>query len=166
MDNVTIVKLTPQQWQELKQIRLHALESDPDAFGRTHEELSQKTDEQWMQQLQNPHLHYFIAKVNDEHVGVVGIAKDREEDDTTEIVSMFVKKPHRRRGIGKTLLHHAVSHGKQQHNSQKAKVWVYKHRDDAVNFYKKHNFTPAREINTDPSIDPRYHNTYQMEMPL
>lgn len=156
-----IVKLEPEKWQELKTIRLEALLSDPQAFGSTYERSSKKTDEEWQTQASDPNLHYFLAKDENRVIGMVGLAKSKDEEDVYELISMYTNKEYRGRGIGKALANAAIIEAKKL-GAKKVKLWVYR-GSSTVDFYKVCNFVVVKEIGKDPKLPQMYHNTFVME---
>ena len=49
---VKVIKLTPEDWENFKAIRLKALETDPTAFGSSYKQEVNRSEEIWKQKLE------------------------------------------------------------------------------------------------------------------
>lgn len=65
-----IIKLTSEDWEKYKNIRLEALRKDNIAFGTSYEEALNKKDEEWKATLEKPDRYLFFAKDKNEIVGL------------------------------------------------------------------------------------------------
>lgn len=163
MGNIQIESIDRNNWEELKQIRLEALLSDPDAFESTYERSSRKTDEDWKAQAGDPMVYYFLAKEKEQVIGMVGLAKSRDKEDTLELISLYVNKLYRGQGIGKALVNATLQQAKTMDDIKVVKLWVYRDRQSTVDFYKACGFSITGEITDKSDLPKWYHNTFVME---
>jgi ribosomal protein S18 acetylase RimI-like enzyme len=168
MDGIQIIRLAPEDWQSLKVIRLESLKSDPAAFGGKFEDESTNPDEKWQERASDPNRFFLVAKDGERIVGLVGIAKSRDlgEEDVSILLSMYVNREYRGRGIGKALVKSAIDQAREIPQMNKVKLWVHEEQVEAFSLYKSCGFICTEKIGEDPELDPMYHNTTVMELPL
>jgi RimJ/RimL family protein N-acetyltransferase len=75
--SVSIRRLREEDWQELRAIRLHALQSDPSVFRSNHEKESAMTEADWKGLLQTEDAAIFLLVDEVAPIGMTGIAVDR-----------------------------------------------------------------------------------------
>ena len=98
-------KLTPDDIETLRTIRIESLRSDPDAFGSTLAREEGRTDDDWRSWLGRGAT--FVAEDDEGPVGlVVVIAHD---PPPAGIYAMFVSPRARRGGVGKALVEAALA---------------------------------------------------------
>ncbi len=103
---VSVVALGPEDWRDLRAIRLEALRSDPAAYSSTYEETLARPDEHWRQRLANDQNVHLLARAQSRPIGMVGgyLGSDEGDDSVAVVFGMYVTKKHRGRGIGRLLL--------------------------------------------------------------
>ena len=83
---IEIVKLTVNDWQEYKKIRLDALQNAPQAFGSSYADNREKPDSYWQSRLEdaaNGNGSWLLfAKENQQLVGIIGAFIEENEPDT------------------------------------------------------------------------------------
>ena len=76
MDEIKIIQLFPDRWQEYKELRLEALQKDPQAFGQKYEKAREFSDEYWIDHLERSRtkdkILVFFAENNRKLVGMMG----------------------------------------------------------------------------------------------
>jgi len=103
--------LHPDDWPIYRDLRLCALADAPDAFGSTHAEESQRTDDIWAARLAAPalgsHLQGwpFAAEVDGTPVGLAWV---RMEGAVAWLYQVWVAPEARGRGVGAALLDAAI----------------------------------------------------------
>jgi RimJ/RimL family protein N-acetyltransferase len=85
--DVSIRQLTENDWREFSQIRLKALQSDPNVFGSNYEMESQMTEAEWRMRFHPIDAAIFLVFENDTPIGTACVAVDR--DDPTKKVALF-----------------------------------------------------------------------------
>src|SRR4051794_38922740 len=96
--NITIARLSPEEWVRLKTIRLRALADAPAAFGTTVEDASAWPIERWQAQCRT--IPTFVAAASGLDVGMVRCVRDVERADTGWLISMWVAPEVRRQNVG------------------------------------------------------------------
>ena len=99
---MSVRRLTAEDIDILRKVRLDALRTDPDAFGSTFEREEGRPDEDWMGWLSRSAM--FVAEQASDPVGLVGGLVDDAQPDRAVLVSMWVAPRSRNRGIGRALV--------------------------------------------------------------
>lgn len=154
-----IRRATADEWQTSRDIRLRALESDPDAFCSTLEGTRRYGEDDWRSRLERAEtLH---AWEGDEVAGTATGKPDPHEQGGREIVAMWVAPEHRRRGAASALIAALVDSARRDGASSVA-LWVAEDNERALRAYKASGFalTGEREAMR-PGVD-----QLRMRLPL
>lgn len=150
MNNLEIIKLTPSQWQEYKNLRLRALKDDPDAFGITYEEAVKKSDQEWREPLelaeQGNGKWMFFAKLNGQLVGMISGTAMVKVKDGVKVREMFVVEEARGKGIAKKLLEALINELLENSDKRTLQLGVFTTQEAAINLYKKMGFNVLEQI--------------------
>ena len=100
--STVIIKLSPDNWQKYRDIRLIALKSDPLAFASSYEQEIQFDEQIWRQNIHN----MWFAMVNSQVVGMIGMLIIEESKNTNigYVVSLWVSPQFQKRQIGQALV--------------------------------------------------------------
>jgi ribosomal protein S18 acetylase RimI-like enzyme len=104
--DVSVATLGPQDWRDLRAIRLEALQSEPAAYSASYEDVLARLDEEWRRRLADNHNVYLLAKAHSRAIGMVGgyLGSDDSDDSVTVVFGMYVAREYRGQGIGRLLL--------------------------------------------------------------
>ncbi len=89
------------EWRELRELRLAALQDAPDAFWTRYDEALARSDDEWREWTSLP-CH--VAVEDGRLVGMVAGFADREDERRADVIAMFVAPEARRRGVGRALV--------------------------------------------------------------
>ena len=99
--NISIRRLTEDDWRLFSEIRLKALQSDPSAFGSNYAFESKFTEDDWRRRLQNADSAIYVIFADETPIGITGVGVDRA--DSTRRTAIFwgswLESEFRRRGI-------------------------------------------------------------------
>ena len=111
MKDFRIKKLSEDDWEILRDIRLDALKKHPDFFCPARNEFKFSRMD-WMERLNNPNGASFALFLSDEVIGLTGIVKEGNQSDTdiAQMVASYIKEKFRRRGLTK-LFYECASSG-------------------------------------------------------
>ena len=98
---VQIRRVRADEWRELRDLRLEALQDSPDAFWTLYEEALERTDADWREWTTFP-CH--VAVEDGRLVGMVAAFADEQDAATAVLLAMFVAPAARGRGIGAALV--------------------------------------------------------------
>lgn len=101
---MSIRRLTPDDAEAYRTVRLAALRDAPGAFGSTYEGEATLTEADWVGRLENPTRAVFAAEDDEGVVGLAVGAPDDEEPGAGFLLSMWVDPAARGRGHGDALV--------------------------------------------------------------
>lgn len=103
--SISIRQLTEEDWRELSQIRLKALQTDPKVFGSNYESESKFTEADWRSRLQSKDSAVFMIFAEETPIGMTGVSLWRE--DPTNRTAIFwgswLEPDFRGRGLSKLM---------------------------------------------------------------
>ncbi|MEH1809513.1 GNAT family N-acetyltransferase [Nostoc sp.] len=110
-----VKKLTKYDAEDYRQIRLEALDKNPDSFGTTYQEEVIKTIEQFRARIPVDNNNFFLGCFEDKNL--VGIVAFQQESRIklrrkAYISSMYVQQEYRGKGVGKLLLNELIERAK------------------------------------------------------
>lgn len=79
-EKITCKKISPENWEKFRDIRLKALQSDPQAFGNTFEGESQKDMAYWKDKLSHPERRFYSAEEGGTFIAMAGLKKIAEDN--------------------------------------------------------------------------------------
>lgn len=167
IDNLQIVTLDPSQWEQYKLLRLEALQTDPQAFGRSYEEEQAYSAEKWQQRLRdsrNGVSHSYFASLNSRLIGMVE-AKILHEKTATIAVIMhtFISKSYRNKGIARKLLQHVLKKLVARGGVTSIQLDVNTKQKEALQLYQSLGFTVIEEKKRLMG-DGKLHDEFLMEL--
>ena len=157
----TVRKLTENDWETLKIIRLNALKTDPIAFGSSYEEEKTRDEAFWRSRTQGA----IVAFINDEAVGLISY-KDEERLKTKHksgIYSVFVNPKYRGYKIGSQLLEEALHQIEQNKAIIKINLSVVDLQKAAIKLYESMGFKVVGKLSKELLINGEYYDELLME---
>jgi ribosomal protein S18 acetylase RimI-like enzyme len=148
-----------------KQVRLHALQEAPYAFGSTYARESLFTDADWMQRIRrwNGELGIgYLAMDEGKACGIAGCLLDQEDTTHAQLVSMWTAPSHRQLGVGKLLVE-AVLVWAHSKDVPELHLMVTSNNDSAIVFYERLGF--VRTGRTEPFPNDPATTEYEMSRP-
>ncbi len=148
MANVRPVRAS--EAEELRTIRLAALEADPTAFGRTHaEELVYDAAHWKMRAAGGETSQTFVAVEAGVFVGLVG-GYQTGPGAAVELVSMWTAPTARGQGIGRRLVD-AVLEWAEHGDGPAVELWVTRGNDGAQALYESCGFVVTGDVEPSPA---------------
>jgi RimJ/RimL family protein N-acetyltransferase len=104
-EKITVRKFEPQEWPSYRDIRLKALQTDPQVFSSTYEKECVHPDEKWKQDLMNPNRGAFGVYYSDNLIGMTGVAVDKSDpsSETGVLWGSWLEKEWRGKGISEKM---------------------------------------------------------------
>jgi len=145
--DVEIISVTPELWEVYRDIRLDALQCEPQAFGSSHSRELAFTKEQWMERIAN---RYNTIVIEDgKAIGTMGAYISNDEiGKIANIVGVYVLGKARGRGLGTKLFDFVLAKVKEDQEIKKLALTVNKEQEFAVALYKKFGFKTVGEETT------------------
>ncbi len=132
----------PEQWKDLKNLRLASIEESPASFNLTLEQARDISDSQWQALASGVDgVHFFIAYENDEPAGIVGGVNGL----SYELVALWVAPDFRQCSIALALVETVKQHAIELEHSS-VSLNVAKDNLAACRLYQKCGFTLIRTI--------------------
>lgn len=140
-----IRRIRPDEWRELRDLRLHALQDAPDAFSSTYEEESGDTESQWMEWASGAAAggsSFGVIAVDDEAcwIGMAIGAPHSDHPGEAGLFAMWVDPAVRGSGIGRALVEEIVRWARSD-GSPVLRLRVTQSNDAAVRLYTRAGFS-------------------------
>lgn len=135
-----IRRLTEDDWLEFSQIRLKALQTDPEVFGSNYEKESKNTETDWRNRLKATAV--FLIHAGDAPIGVTGALIDKNDPTgkTVLLWGSWLAPPFRGKGLSELMYQTRIEWAKQQPTVEKI---IVSHRASNVSSKyanQKHGF--------------------------
>jgi ribosomal protein S18 acetylase RimI-like enzyme len=163
---ITIEPISPQNVSTFKAVRLHALQDTPLAFGSTHAQELQLTDQDWL----NRTLRWngergvgFLALDNGAPCGIAGSFLNNNDPSQAQLISMWTAPTHRQRGIGRLLVKEILAWARAR-QAGTLLLMVTSINHPAILFYERLGFT--RTGRTEPYPHDPAILEYEMSLPI
>jgi|SRR3989338_661223 len=164
LDSTEYVRLTPDDWQKLRDLRIQAVTEQPKAFGNTPQEELSRTEEMWRDRLEKK--TYLFAQEGDSLVGMVSVVPELAEKTKhiANIYSMYVVPESRGKGTARTLLTRAIEEAKVLHPEiVKLELNVAVTQLEALQLYESLGFERAGYLRKELFVDGEFIDEIQME---
>jgi len=149
----TIRRVTPDDLEAYREVRLRALQDSPSAFGSTYAAELARLPREWAERLQQASAGAsrttFLAFDGPDCVGLAGCVEDDLGADY-QLVSMWVAPTHRGTGVAVDLVETALAWAKDQ-GARDVGLWVTRGNDRALRFYERAGFTVTGDVQPLPS---------------
>jgi GNAT superfamily N-acetyltransferase len=149
---VEIERLTPEDGERLRSIRLSALRDAPDAFGSTFEETASRPAESWRTQIAE--LATFVVTIGGEDVALARGTHYEGKPGAAILLSMWVAPGQRGKGVGEALVD-AVADWARSMGFTRLLLDVADENGPAIALYARMGFEPTGETSALPF--PREH---------
>jgi len=148
-----IRRITLDDLDVFRDVRLRALRDSPSAFGSTYEAEASRPRDQWLDRVSrsatSSERAMFLAYDGDECVGLAGCVEDDLGADR-QLISMWVAPTHRGTDTAKALID-AVLTWAEQTGARRVGLWVTRGNDRAKRFYERTGFRVTGDVQPLPS---------------
>ena len=149
-----IERLSPDDWERSRDVRLRALLDAPDAFATRHAEEREQPEPFWRGRLENAACATFVARAGGVDLGCAVGAPWTEAASTAGLFSMWVAPEARGQGAGDALVR-AVVDWAREGGYARLVLEVADENAPAVGLYARHGFEPTGRTGHLPA--PREH---------
>jgi ribosomal protein S18 acetylase RimI-like enzyme len=147
-----VIHLATDRWKEYRDLRLRALKEDPEAFSSSYADSLKQPDEFWKKRLAEAaagkRAWLLFAGQDDKLLGMLGAYLEPESADMATIVSVYVVREARGRGISALLMAEILLMLSSAPALRKAQLRVNVTQLAAIQLYRRFGF---REIGVEPS---------------
>jgi ribosomal protein S18 acetylase RimI-like enzyme len=132
-------RISTEELDIFRRIRLEALQCEPDAFASTYEDWLKFSDAEWRAQMIDP---IFVAFDDGQPVGLMGLKRlvPRKMSHRATLIMVYLRKEFRGRGLARELLETVVAHATSE-NIVQIELGVRADRARAIRFYNNVGFT-------------------------
>ncbi|NTH16693.1 GNAT family N-acetyltransferase [Agrobacterium rhizogenes] len=143
-ERILIRRISPDEIDVFRRIRLEALRCEPASFASRFEDWAVLPDGEWRQRLNDP---VFIAFRTSEPVGMMGLVRFRPHKmaHRATLVSVYVRKSERGMGIAVDLLNMVSAYARWLGLLQ-MELAVNAENAAALHFYQRHGFIEVGRI--------------------
>ncbi len=150
-NDVRIITLPPERWEEYRTLRLYALQESPQAFGSSYAESVAQPDEFWINRLRSAEAGrnvLLFAEDDGQLVGLIGSYGEAGEPDVANIITVFVAPDYRGSGLGSRLVDAILAEVRKRPEIRVARLTVNVAQTAAISAYHRAGFkTVATEHN-------------------
>lgn len=161
---IIIDRLSDSRWKEGQDLRLEALQKEPQAFSSTYMEEVHLSEEEWITRNRNA-LYAFI---DDELVGmmVIFISENPMTQHIANIFGVYVQESHRGMGIGRQLIEQSILILRENSQISKLKLSVSTEQIAAIHLYEKLGFEQVGIQKNEFYFNERFYDDLLMELHL
>ena len=149
--SIEILTLPPEQWQQYRQIRLEALQTDPQAFGASYADNLTRPDAYWRERLaeaaRGEQSWLLFARAEGRIIGMMGAYRTGE--DEVHVIAVYVSPQWRGRGVSTALMTRLLEEIARDPAIRTATLGVTKGQDAALALYRRFGF----EITGEKSVE-------------
>lgn len=154
---IDIVRLTGDEWQTYRDVRLAALEEAPSAFGSRLDDERRRTEAEWRDRLE--HRTQFVARDEDQVLGTAGCLI--ESENVAELVSMWVAAAARGSGLADRLVDAVLTEARDR-TCGTTVLWVSDGNRAAERLYARRGFTRTGRVQPVDERDPSRGEEFEM----
>lgn len=145
--NISIKQIDESDWKEFREIRLKALQSDPEVFGSHHAREKNKSKQDWIEWVGAKNQAIFFIYDDELPIGMTGIyiPQDTVAKTTAVLWGSWLEPDYRRKGVSETMYKARIDWAKQQAELKRIEV---SHREsNLASKYanQKHGFKLIKE---------------------
>lgn len=167
--NITISKLSIEEWSKYKALRLEALKNEPASFASSYNDNIKSPDKKWKKQLQKSHEGHesvmFFAKDGDKLIGMIGAFWEEKQktQHLGNIFGVYVNPKYRGKGVGKQLMTTILNYLYDMPQIEKIKLGVMTNQIPALKMYEKFGFKYVGKLQRELKVGDEYYDEYLME---
>lgn len=159
-----IRQLNSMDARQYQNLRLEALQKDPEAFASSYEEEKEYSLETYANRLNSENVFTYGAFENDKLCGVVTLVREskRKTKHKASIFAMYVSPETRGRGVGKRLMGAAIEKAKQMDGVEKINLTVVSSNESAKKLYHLCGFETFGLEKRSEKVDQTYYDEEYM----
>ena len=146
--SISIRQLHENDWRLLSEVRLKALQTDPQVFGSNFEYESKFTIDDWKSRLKAKDSAVFMLFDGDAPIGMTGVAIDREDVTrrTALLWGSWLETAYRGRGVSKLIYRTRIDWAKAQRSVERIVVSHRASNHASKYANQKHGFVLTRTL--------------------
>ncbi len=168
MENILIINLPTDRWEELKKIRIQGLVAENLSFARTPDEEEKRTDEEWQKRctlrIDSDLREWLVIELDKKVIGciMISIGELTRVKHVGYIHGMYILGDLQGKGFGTKLLTEGLTKLKSR-GAIKVRLEVVSENKPAVALYEKLGFKIIGTFEKELHINDSYYDEYIME---
>jgi len=169
VNDVAIITLDPERWEEYRALRLQALRQDASSFGSSYEENVDHPEDFWRGRLEEAQRKVetvtLFAEVDGRLVGMLGAhrALRLKTRHVATVYGVYVDPAVRGQGVGRQLMQALLDEIGRIPEIEKLELTVNTENPAALALYRRFGFEVAGTFHRSLKVGDRYYNEYLME---
>ena len=159
-ERFNIKKLTVEDAEKYKQIRLKGLQTDFASFGDTWENESKKDDKYWEEKISKPGRSFYAAEDKDIFVSTAGTVDNTSEKST--IIAVYTLPEYRGKNLSTQIINQIINNAKQK-RLKRIQLHVNADNIEALKVYEKIGFNVISTEKGKLRGDGKLHDSHTME---
>jgi ribosomal protein S18 acetylase RimI-like enzyme len=139
-----IVRLPIEKWSEYRELRLRALQEDPEAFSSSYADSLEQPEQFWKTRLADAEpgerSWLLFARQDNKLVGMIGAFIEGDSMETATVVSVYVPREERGNGISRRLMEEMLRVLSDVPTLKKARLDVNVSQLAAIRVYSRFGF--------------------------
>jgi ribosomal protein S18 acetylase RimI-like enzyme len=158
---IEIKKLNEDRWQDFRDLRLEALQTEPIAFSSSYEEEQLLPEPVWRERIKN----VLFAMENEKPVGMVANFQSnrKKTNHVCEIWGMYVRREYRGQWIGNKLMAAVLEEIQNLKGVTKIKIGVNPTQKAAEHLYRKYGFKAAGHFKKEMCVNGIFYDEIFLE---
>ncbi len=160
-----VIRLPVESWREYRSLRLRALKEDGAAFTSSYAEAAAQPDEFWQRRLatalEGRNQWLLFGRADGRLVGMIGAYIPQESPSTAIVVSVYVPREERRKGISSRLMDAILEVLRARPELTTVRLGVNATQSAAIALYEKFGFV---EVARAPDVTGEGRRVDQIEM--
>ena len=162
MSVVEIVRLSTNDWELWRDMKVKAVESDPFSFGATSDAILRKKEEIWRKAIEDG--FYYVAMHDGLAVGTTSACPEKgiKNRHVVYLYDVYVTSENRGQGVAKTLIQKAIED--QQNNPDTLKLMLQAaDTPAALGLYESMGFVKLAQLKKQICVNGEYADEWLME---
>ncbi len=162
--DMQVIQITPERWQEYKDLRLKALRDNPLAFDSSPEDEERLSEEEWKEKLEEENDFKIFIEDNGKLVAKMEVEWDKRAKvrHIAEVYGVYIDPDYRGKGLGSMLMNE-IERLAPQHGIKKLWLDVVVTQAPAMGLYRKLGFREIGKTEMSIQVDGQYHDKLLME---
>ncbi|MDO8618450.1 MAG: GNAT family N-acetyltransferase [Candidatus Daviesbacteria bacterium] len=163
-ENIELVQISSDRWEEYKAIRLKALADNPYSFDASPDEELGLTDEEWKDRLSDPNAFRVFAQVDGKLVAKVEVdwKSSRKISHVAEVYGVYIDPEYRGQRLGGKLMTEIETLAKA-HGIRKLWLDVVTTQEPAMSLYRSAGFREVGRLEQATYVNGQYYDKLLME---
>jgi len=147
---VVVRELEPSEWRAFRDVRLHALRSEPGLFFSSHDAESALGETEWRRRVRNPNGQMFGVFDGERLVGITGVitARDDPSGESAMLIASYLLPEYRGRGLSRLLYEARLAWVRERPRYRRVVVSHRRSNEPSRRAIGRFGFAPVATVST------------------